>query len=484
MLFNKNKAHQDLAVSRLLKERNLMAHFRGNGEWASNLNAFVKDIRINFAQFQYHLQQTVEMTEDISYHIDTTGSTFKEIDKKTTLLTGIMNQGTQDIYEFKDAFDKFIDVNAESRDLAEQVAKTLIEVKGSVDNGMAEYKKVIALIESSGTYYQTISENMQKLSNQMKEMGVIIQEVKNISMQTNMLALNASIEAARAGEFGKGFKVVAQEIGKLANQSEHAAKRVEETLNSISDNANHLASNIGDKVNDILHRIDEAKETENTMSGIANSTHEMQKKVSRLVSNVKMQAEVEKKTASMSHNMIELITNASEIGDEIKGNTNKYLSGAKEMTTLLRENEHKIKEMFGEISSYTESLRLDDAMKNRIQKSIRVLEGIRDKEALLERSKNSASRKELKNVVRENPEIDVVCALNAEGWSTVSNLDEEDYILNFKNRPYFKESIAGRNYTSKPYLSTDTYNYTVAVSIPIKRNGSTVGVIMADVSIT
>lgn len=483
-IFGNYYKKSDLHVSRLLKERNLMANFDGHkSEFSTNLNAFVKDIRMNFAQLQYNLQQTVEMTENISSHINLTETTFQQIDHNAHLLSSRMMDGTKNITEFKSAFDKFMDANAESRELAEQVGQTLMEVKDSVDGGMIEYRKVIDLVESSGKYYQTISRNMQSLSAQMQELGVIIQEVKNISMQTNMLALNASIEAARAGEFGRGFTVVAQEIGKLANQSELAAKRVEETLNAISGNANTLAEDVGGKVNDIISKIEEAKATEITMSEIAASTDEMKSKVSRLIQNVKLQEDIERRTASMSNHMIELIDDVSNIGDSIKGNTDKYLSDSKVVTSLLRENETKVKNIYGEINSYTESLRLDAEMQKRIEHSVKLLEGMNRKDLLLERDKNAQSRRELKEMVKRNPQLDVVCALNTEGWSTVSNIDEEDYLLNFKNRPYFKASISGRNYISKPYLSTDTYNYTVAVSVPIKRGSDVIGVIMADVSI-
>ena len=57
------------------------------------------------------------------------------------------------------------------------------------------------------------------------------------------------------------------------------------------------------------------------------------------------------------------------------------------------------------------------------------------------------------------------------------------YKLNFSHAEYFKSAIAGNTYESKPYISTDTGNYCVAVSLPIKENGNIVGVIMADVSL-
>lgn len=128
-------------------------------------------------------------------------------------------------------------------------------------------------IEKGNQYMQNLLQAMDKINTQSQRISEIIKVIDSISTQTNLLSLNASIEAARAGEHGTGFAVVANEIGKLANE---CGKAVKDTTKLIIDSieaveeGSKLANETAEVLKTVVSSSSETSELVNKISTACN----------------------------------------------------------------------------------------------------------------------------------------------------------------------------------------------------------------------
>ncbi|MEK4627669.1 MAG: methyl-accepting chemotaxis protein [Solibacillus sp.] len=156
---------------------------------------------------------------------------------------------------------------------------------------------------------------IQKLSKQSNEIENISRVITSITDQTNLLALNAAIEAARAGEHGKGFAVVADEVRKLAEESNHSANQIVSLTTEIQIDTQNAEAAIQDSLQSVENGVDIIQNAGESFNKIIHAVNQMKIQIEDISAvSEEISAASEQVTASVQ----ELATQANAVSEETK----------------------------------------------------------------------------------------------------------------------------------------------------------------------
>ncbi|GAA0782383.1 ABC transporter substrate-binding protein [Hathewaya limosa] len=203
----------------------------------------------------------------------------------------------------------------ESKQISENTVNTAVKGSDAMNNSLTAIQE----IENSVISTKHIITNLTEKS---KEVYSLIDIIKAISKQTNLLSLNASIEAARAGEFGKGFSVVAGEIKKLAQTSDDSAEQIARTIKDMEDSILESAKAMDICISKVEEGTEVSKNTKIVFNNIISAIESNKKTSDQINLAITEQVQSLDNILSSIENLKTISTKVSTLVEWLELNTN------------------------------------------------------------------------------------------------------------------------------------------------------------------
>ena len=175
---------------------------------------------------------------------------------------------------------------------AEEAAQAAQAADDKVDAGQRVVRESMQRIEQLATAADTASAGIDSLSAEIHTIGDVLEVIKSVAEQTNLLALNAAIEAARAGEQGRGFAVVADEVRALARRTRQSTEQIETLVASLRGNAQQSVAQIRGSTELVRLAVADALQTESALGSIAAAVSLIQQMNQQIAAAAEQQSSV------------------------------------------------------------------------------------------------------------------------------------------------------------------------------------------------
>ncbi|MCL1120868.1 methyl-accepting chemotaxis protein [Shewanella seohaensis] len=243
----------------------------------------------NFNRFVLRIQQLVAEVKD----------TTVQMVSASTQLNSVTHSATQDMSSQQNETQLVASAITE-------MAASAVEVAASADtaNKLSEDAKAQALLgretvtrathsmRELASKVEASATTIEQLRNDSDKIGAVLDVIRAIAEQTNLLALNAAIEAARAGEQGRGFAVVADEVRSLASRTQESTKQIQQIIQTLQDRSGSAATMMGQSREATNSTVEQVTQVESALSTITEMVMSITHSVSQMAHAAEQQSTV------------------------------------------------------------------------------------------------------------------------------------------------------------------------------------------------
>lgn len=282
------------------------------------------------------------MQDSLRNTITEIASSSTQLAAATEELSSVAEDATRTLYRQNDEIQQAATAITEMSAAVDEVARNASSTSEASSESAAYAKEGRQKVQQTVDSIQSMTEEVLKssqlvegLADQSQNIGKVLDVIRAIAEQTNLLALNAAIEAARAGEAGRGFAVVADEVRALASRTRTSTQEIEEMMSKIQGGSNAAVSSMRNSAEYTQNTLSVAQEAGKALDEIYNRSNLISDRNLVIATASEEQAAVAREVDRNIVNISDLSTQTAAGANQTSASTNELARLATNLNSLV-----------------------------------------------------------------------------------------------------------------------------------------------------
>ncbi len=277
------------------------------------------------------VNQVLEASQQVNQKAQENTESVLTLSEKAVIQTQSIDQATESVAQMAQSIESVSETAQSAAAIARQGNEAAKEGQETMDQTVNSIYKIRGGVAE-------ISKKSKRLAESSQEISKIVNIISSISEKTNLLAFNASIEAARAGENGQGFRIVADEVRRLAEMVNVSAQEIEQVILDIQSETAEMTKMMEESTSEVVTGTQLVQKTKETLQNLASISQEIDTLLASISTSTASQrltsvsvtetmqgvAEVAKQTSVSSQSVTDSLNSLSAIALELQDSASRF----------------------------------------------------------------------------------------------------------------------------------------------------------------